>query len=122
MEVPTAGIPAAEAPRVRVPTADEPKAAGRSPNLSGCDDRAGAPPVDAAEQEQPDHIDEVPVPGRRLKAEMALRREMAGAGAEPADDQEAGADDHVETVEPGGQEERRGVHPAAVELERRVGV
>ena len=53
---------------------------------------------------------------------MALRREVAGAGAEPADDQEAGADDDVEAVEAGGEEEGRGIDPAADELERRVGV
>src|SRR5207249_3916210 len=30
---------------------------------------AHAPPVDADEQEQPDDIDEMPIPGRRLEAE-----------------------------------------------------
>ena len=38
---------------------------------------AGAPDVDAGEEEQPDHVDEVPVPGSRLKAEVLLRREGA---------------------------------------------
>ena len=31
-----------------------------------------APDVDAEEQEQPDDVDEMPVPGRRLEAEMLL--------------------------------------------------
>ena len=55
----------------------------------------------------------MPVPGRRLEAEMMLRREVPGAGAEPADDQEAGADDDVEAVEAGRQEEGRGIDAAA---------
>ncbi len=37
----------------------------------------------------------------------------AGVGAEQADDQEAGADDHVEAVKAGGQEERRRIDAAA---------
>ena len=74
------------------------------------------------EQEQPHHVDEVPVPGGGLEAEMPLRREVAAAGAEPADDQEAGADDDVEAVEAGRQEEDRRIDAAAVELERRVGI
>ena len=47
---------------------------------------------------------------------MPLRRELAGAGAEPADDQEAGADDDVEAVEAGGQEEHRRIDAAAGEV------
>src|SRR3984885_11293267 len=78
--------------------------------------------VDADEQEQPHDIDEVPVPGGSLEAEMPLRRELAGAGSEPADGQEAGADDDVEAVEAGGQEEHRRKDSAAVERERRVGI
>src|SRR5688500_15302294 len=35
-----------------------------------------APDIDAKEEEQPDNVDEVPVPGRRLEAEMLTRREM----------------------------------------------
>ena len=55
--------------------------------------RAAAPDVDAGEQEQPHHVDEVPVPGGELEAEMLLRREVARIGAEQADDQEDRADD-----------------------------
>src|SRR5260364_377751 len=60
---------------------------------------AVAPDIDADEQEQPDHVDEVPVPGGELEAEMLLRREVAGIGADQADQQEDGADQHVEAVE-----------------------
>jgi hypothetical protein len=35
--------------------------------------RAGAPDVDGGEQEQPDHVDEVPVPGSGLETEVLLR-------------------------------------------------
>ena len=98
------------------------RAPAAPPGLSARRDRAGAAPVDADEQEQPDHVDEVPVPGGRLEAEMPLRRELIGAGAEPADDQEAGADDDVEAVEAGRQEEDRGIDAAADERERRVGI
>src|SRR3546814_959422 len=47
-----------------------------------------SPPIDADEEEQPDHVDEVPVPGRRLEAEVVIRLEVAGAGPEEADDEE----------------------------------
>src|SRR5258708_35647856 len=73
--------------------------------------RPGAPPIDAAEQEQPDHVDEVPVPGRRLEAEMLLRSEVAGARPEEADDEEGGADDDMEAVEAGRHEEGLGIDP-----------
>src|ERR1700712_119943 len=71
--------------------------------------RPAAPPVDADEEEQPDDVDEMPVPGRRLEAEVMVRLEMPGPGAEPADDQEGGADDDMEAVEAGRHEEGRGV-------------
>ena len=47
--------------------------------------RAGAPDIDEGEQEQPDHVDEVPVPGGGLEAEMLLGREVAGQRADQAD-------------------------------------
>src|SRR5437763_6703646 len=49
---------------------------------------AGAPHVDAAEQEQPHHVDKVPVPRGELKAEVLGRLELAGHGAEQAHGQE----------------------------------
>src|SRR5689334_6100982 len=66
---------------------------------------AVAPDIDADEQKQPDHIDEVPVPGGEFEAEMLGRREMPGIGAHQADDQEHGSDQHVEAVETGRHEE-----------------
>src|SRR5690606_18604887 len=33
----------------------------------------GCPDIDGCEQEQPDHVDEMPVPGSRLEPEMLLR-------------------------------------------------
>src|SRR5688572_7707203 len=84
----------------------------------------GAPPaphVDDDEQEQPDHVDEVPVPRRRLEPEVLARGEVAEVGAAQADDQEDRADEHVEAVEPGRHVERRAVGVAA-EPERGVGI
>src|SRR3546814_8172088 len=66
-----------------------------------------SPPIDADEEEQPDHVDEVPVPGRRLEAEVVIRLEVAGAGPEEADDEEDGADDHMEAVAAGRHVEGR---------------
>ena len=42
---------------------------------------AAAPDVDAGEQQQPHHVDEVPVLGDELEAEMLGRLELAGHGA-----------------------------------------
>src|SRR6185437_15385157 len=86
------------------------------------DGRAGAaPPIDADEEEQPDDVDEVPVPCRRLEAEMMVRLEMAGDGAEQVHGEEARADDDMEAVETRRHEEGRGVN-ASGEAERGVAV
>src|SRR4051812_17399127 len=82
---------------------------------------ACAPPVDAEEQENPDYVDEVPVPGRGLEAEMLVRLELAVHRPEQADQQESGADEDVEAVEAGRQEEGRRVDVVA-EAERSVEV
>src|SRR4051794_35172907 len=74
---------------------------------------AVSPDIDAEEQEQPDHVDEMPVPGGELETEMLGRREVAGIGAEQAHQQEDGADQHMETVEAGRHEEGRAVDVAA---------
>src|SRR5688500_14765252 len=82
----------------------------------------GAPPapdVDRHEKEQPDQVDEVPVPRRRLEPEVLARGEVAEVGAAQTDDQEDRADDHVEAVEAGRHVERRAIGVAA-EAERRV--
>src|SRR5436853_3785865 len=80
-----------------------------------------APDVDRGEQEQPDDVDEMPVPGGRLEPEMLPRREVALVGADQAYGEEDGADDHVEAVEAGRHEEGRAVD-IAFEGEWRVGI
>src|SRR3546814_11716942 len=50
-----------------------------------------SPPIDADEEEQPDHADEVPVPGRRLEAEEVVRPDVAGEGPEAGEQEEGGA-------------------------------
>src|SRR3954465_8687876 len=82
---------------------------------------AVAPDVDADEQEQPDHVDEMPVPGGELEAEMLGRREMTGIGADQADDQEDGTDQNMEAVKAGRHEEGRAVDVAG-ERKRSVAV
>src|SRR5579863_2708228 len=86
------------------------------------DSRAGpAPPIDADEEEQPHHVDEMPIPRRRLEAEMMVGLELAGNRAPEIDREEAGADDDVETVEAGRHEEGRGID-TLFEAESRVAV
>src|SRR3989304_8691946 len=70
---------------------------------------AGSPHIDAGEQEQPHHVDEVPVPGGSLEAEMLLRREVAAHRPDQAYRQEDGADNDVEAMEARGHEEGRAV-------------
>src|SRR4051812_36799906 len=72
-------------------------------------DGAGAIPVNADKQKEPDHVDEMPVPRGGFEAEMPLRGELVGAGAEPADDQEQCPNDDMEAVKTGREEEHRGV-------------
>src|SRR5260370_27849271 len=83
--------------------------------------RGGAPHVDAREQEQPDDVDEMPVPGGELEAEVLRRREMAEIGSDQAYDEERRADDHMGAVEAGRHEESRTVDIAAI-VERGVAV
>src|SRR5262245_524404 len=75
---------------------------------------AGAPDGDAHEQEQPDDVDEVPIPGGRLEAEVLLGCEMARQRAEQAHGEEQGADDDVRAVEAGGHEESGAVDVAGI--------
>src|SRR5512134_896851 len=81
----------------------------------------GTPYVNRGEQEQPHHIDEVPIPGGKLEAEMLLRREMAVERADQTHDQEDRADQDVEAVEAGRHEEGGAVN-VAFEAERRMRV
>src|SRR5215204_2145464 len=92
-----------------------------APSMGGGRVRAGAPDIDAGEQEQPHHIDEVPVPGGEFEAEMLRRREMAEIGTDQADDQERGADDDMEAMEP-GRHEKGGAVDIAAKMEGRVAV
>src|SRR5437764_676033 len=74
---------------------------------------ARAPHVDAGEQKQPDHVDEMPVPGSELEAEMLGGGEMAEIDADQADDQKRRADDHVRAVKSRGHEEGGAIDVAA---------
>jgi hypothetical protein len=68
-----------------------------------------APDVNAEEEEDPDHVHEVPIPLGEFQAEMLFRLEVAGIGAQQAHEQEDRADDHVHAVETGRHEEGRAV-------------
>src|SRR5436190_10275302 len=82
---------------------------------------AVAPDIDADEQEQPDHVDEMPIPGGEFEAEVLGGAEMAGIGARQANDQEYGSDQHMEAVEAGRHEEGGAVYIAR-EMESSVNV
>ena len=47
------------------------------------DEPEAAPPINPAEQEEPDNIDKVPIPGRCFKANMLVRFDMPFFGADP---------------------------------------
>src|SRR4029079_18039615 len=70
---------------------------------------ACAPHIDAGEQEQPDHVDEMPVPSGGLEAEMMLHGERATDSTDQTHSEEDGADDNVEAVEARRHEEGRAV-------------
>src|SRR6516165_5074978 len=80
-----------------------------------------APPIDAHEEEQPDDVDKMPIPGRRLEAKVVIRFEMASPGPVEAHDQKRGSDNDVETVKPGRHEKGRRID-AAGEVKRGVAV
>lgn len=63
------------------------------------------PPVNGDEEEQPDHINEVPVPSGSFEAEMAVFREMAKLRTAVAYIEKDRSDKDVETVETGSHEE-----------------
>src|SRR5687767_5780535 len=84
-----------------------------------------SPDVDAGKKEKPDHVDEMPIPGGCLEAEMLIGPEMAGKRTEETDDEENGPDDDVEAVEARGHEEGGTIDIAAVvaaEGECRMGI
>src|SRR5271168_71877 len=81
----------------------------------------GPPDVDAAEQEQPDDVDKMPIPGCELESDVVARRELADPGAHQTDEQEYDADDDVGPMKAGGHEEGRAVD-RVLEAERRVDI
>src|SRR5215467_14075761 len=83
--------------------------------------RTRAPNIYAGKQEQPHHVDEVPVPRGEFKAEMLLRSKVAGNRAREADNQEYRANDHMGAVEAGGHEKGRAINVTA-EVESSVRV
>src|SRR5262245_2605602 len=74
--------------------------------------RPRAPDIDAEEEEQPDHVDKVPVPGCGLEAEVVLFGEMSSQRPEQDHGQEDRTDYDMETVEAGRHEEGRAVDVA----------
>src|SRR6478672_12365979 len=90
-----------------------PPSSSRSQALSLRVRHARTPHIDAGEQEQPDHVDEVPVPGGEFEAEVLGGREVALERARQAHDQEDRADDDMRAVEAGRHEEGGAVDVAA---------
>src|SRR5262249_50073724 len=82
---------------------------------------SGAPDIDAREQEQPDHVHEVPIPGRELETEMLGWSEMAEIDTNQADDQEGRANDHMRAVE-SGRHEKGGTIDVTAEMKAGVTV
>src|SRR6266516_2788197 len=108
--------------RAAVPTALSPHCGDRVTSMHhGFGMHARAPDVDAGEQEQPDHVDEMPVPGGELEAEMLGRLELTGKRAQQAYREKDRPDDHMRAMEAGRHEEGRAVD-VAFEGEMRVAV
>ena len=61
--------------------------------------------IDEGEQEQPDHVNEVPVPGSKLEPEMLFGGHIIRVHTDQADGQEDRSDDNVCPVEAGRHEE-----------------
>src|SRR5499426_4765701 len=82
---------------------------------------ARTPHINAGKQEDPNDVDEMPVPRGELEAEMLRRREMSKIGTKQAHDQKRRADDDVCAMEAGRHEESGAVDVAA-EIEPRMAV
>ena len=82
-------LPDAEADQHRHAAEPEDQRADQPPHCRRPTGRAlsrpAAPDVDGGEEEQPHHVDEVPVPGRRLEADMLVRGEVAEIDPQQAD-------------------------------------
>ena len=76
-------------------------------------------PVNEHKQPQPDHVDEVPVPGHRLEGKVVFGREMPLDTAYQDNQQHGGTQGHMQSVEAGQHEEGRAVH-AGGELQVQV--
>src|SRR4030088_1386388 len=87
--------------------------------------RSALEPVHEDKQQEPDDIDEMPVPRGGFEREMMLRVEMTAEGPQEHDRQHDCADRHVKTVESREHEERRAIdsrRQLEVELAVSVGV
>src|SRR5689334_8711006 len=81
----------------------------------------GSPDVDAGEKEQPNHVDEMPIPGGELKPDVVSGREGPPIRAQETYKEENHADDDMRAVKAGRHEERRAVD-RVLKAERRVDV
>ena len=72
-------------------------------------ERFASEPVDQHEEQQPDHVDEVPVPRGRLEGEVMVLVEVALERAPEHHREHDRADRHVRAVEARQHEERRAV-------------
>src|SRR6185295_3012328 len=76
--------------------------------MLGCSSYAlirSSEPVNQHEQQQPDYVHEVPVPGDAFEREMMFGGEMAGHGSTKNHDQHDRPNRHVKSVEPSQHEE-----------------
>ena len=79
------------------------------------------PHINARKQEDPDHVDEMPVPRGKFETEMLSGSEVSKIGTDQADDQERRSYYDVGTVESGGHKEG-GTVDVAAEIERCVAI
>src|ERR1700746_446827 len=76
--------------------------------------RSGRTPhINAGKQENPDDVDEMPVPGGKLEAKMLGRREVSKIGTQQAHNQERRADDDMRAMKARRHEESGAVDVAA---------
>ena len=61
-----------------------------------------APDIDGDKEEEPDNVNEVPVPSSRFKPEMMILVEVIFLATQPADREEERPDKDVEAMEPCG--------------------
>src|SRR5699024_8208795 len=66
--------------------------------------------IDEHEQAQPDHVNEVPVPGDRFKTEMVVGAEMSLETAQQNHGQHDRTQSHMQTVKTGQHEEGRSIY------------